>query len=87
VAFDYEFLKEHDWFMENDGMYRDEYDMVMQKDYKQAVKDVLEGNQSFGWSQNEERFIKRLKPEDLPLFVNFEWLNRDAYEAKMKEVL
>lgn len=78
-----ETLEEHDWLIENDGAYADEYNMVTQEDYKQAVKDVFEGNIDFGWSQNEKRFLERLKPKDLPLFVNFPWINKKAYEEKI----
>lgn len=87
VIVDDEPIEEHDWLLENDGMYADEYNMVTQEDYKQAVKDVIESNTPFGWYHNEELFVKRLKPEDLPLFINFEWNDSDAFEEKMKEAL
>jgi hypothetical protein len=72
-------MSDHDWRMEFDGVYKDEYDFITTGDYEDVVK-AYSGDEEFNFSDLEIYVVKRLKNKDMPLFVCRQWISKEANE-------
>jgi hypothetical protein len=78
---------EHDWFMEFDSDYRDEYEFITEDKYEDVLEEYSDLNYEWQYYSMETEFIKRLKKEDLPRFVGREWQcneSQDLFESRLK---
>lgn len=83
-SYDEEEMPEHDWLMEFDEAYRDEYEFITEGEYGKVIKQYLEAN-SCDWSYLEEVFLNRIGDRELPLFLSFKWYCcGDKYEERCK---
>ena len=79
-------LDEHDWKLKYDEIYIEEYEQITGGwDYKRFLEFFIENDPEY--IDLEEYIIKRIKDEDLPLFINKEWETdtaQDLYESRLK---
>lgn len=80
-------LSEHEFLMMTDVDYEGEYECITKGNYAQVIKDYASEG-ALNYSQLGDTLLERIKPEDLPLFVNFEWdyeETREKFAARMKK--
>ncbi len=79
-------VEEHDWLLEHDSAYSNEYEFITKGDYKKVLKNFIKKDE-LCWSSLNPFLLDRLKDEDLPLFIEFEWHNtRSWFENRLKGV-
>lgn len=77
-------MSDHDWMMEHDEGYAEEYEFLVNGDYEKVRDEYLERNECDRYVF-EEKLLERLRNEDLPLFINFAWYNcSDEFEERCK---
>ena len=78
-------LSEHDWNMEWDADYREEYEHITEGDYQEVLEDYTEEGAELNYSCLAPFLLERIKKDDLPLFLNFEWYGEeDTFEKLLK---
>ena len=78
-----EVLSNHEYNMEYDDDYREEYQFITEGAYDAVIKKFVEEEANF--SALHEYLLERIKDEDLPLFINFEWGNvNDKFTERLK---
>jgi hypothetical protein len=84
VLADNEEISDHDFRIEFDNNYRDEYELITEGKYKDVLAEYSKMTEP-NYSSLNPFLLKRLKDEDLPLFLNFEWDDlRDEFESRFK---
>jgi hypothetical protein len=71
-------LSDHDWRIEFDEEYRNEYTLVTDGDYDELIQQYVIEKQDFNYSDNEVLFVKRIQDKDLLLLSGLDTLNDDA---------
>lgn len=78
-------MSEHDFDLEFDEYYRDEYEFINDGPYEEVRDKFMEQNECQYYSL-EKYLLERIKNEDLPLFLNFEWVYEgDTFEERCKD--
>jgi hypothetical protein len=81
---DCEELSAHDWNMEFDDNYMDEYEFITGGDYPEVVSRYVSQGELENYSL-ADYLLTRLSDKDLPLFIHFEWCDiEDAFEERLK---
>jgi hypothetical protein len=83
----YEELDDKKWYIQHDTDYAEELDFVVNGDYSEVIKKYAEQGEA-NYSYLNEDLIKRIKDEDLPLFMNYEWWgdDKDTYLERMEKI-
>lgn len=77
-------MPQHDWYMEFDSNYNDEYTFITEGEYADVI-DRYSTNSELDYGSMAEALLKRIKDDDLPLFMNFEWWDQnDEFESRLK---
>ena len=71
---------DHDWKMQWDENYKEQYEEITKGNYPTFLKNVLAGNEDTYDSDLHVEIVKRIKNKDLPLFINWEWYTDAATE-------
>jgi len=79
-VFEDESVSDHEWRIENDSNYKEEYEFITEGDYDEVVE-IFQKNEELNYYDLERFFVARLKNKDLPLFVSREWLTDSAHKA------
>lgn len=78
-------MTEHDFKMKYEPGYAEEYKSITEGDYKKFLDFFVENDPEY--NEMEEEIVRRIKDEDLPLFVNKEWETGPAqnlFESRLK---
>jgi hypothetical protein len=75
-------IKKHDWKMKFDKNYREEYLSIINDDYQKVIEKYQKQNEVT--YSLEEFFLNRIKNEDLPLFIKFNWNDIEKFEQRLK---
>lgn len=84
---DYEEISDKQWLLEHDSDAKDEYDFITTGDYKEVI-DKYSQKEYGDYGDFNEDLLARIKDEDLPLFMNYEWWgnDKDAYRERMDKI-
>ena len=81
-----EAIPEHDWYYEFDEDYRGQYDFITGGDYDEVISQFQKDGE-IQYGSQLPALLKRIKDEDLPLFMNFEWWDeKNAFEKRLKKM-
>jgi hypothetical protein len=78
-------MSESEWLMTYDEEYKKEHDFIAEGDYKEVVVSYTKEN--FVQYHFRKLLLDRIKDEDLPLFINFDWDGDEDVEEEYKERL
>jgi hypothetical protein len=84
---DHQEMSDHEWSMEYNPGYREEYTHITEGPYEEVLKDYAETESITNWGL-EPYFVDRIKPEDLPTLVGREWMSygaQEKFEQRIKE--
>lgn len=77
-------MSDHEFKMEFDPSYHDEYDFILEGDYKEFVEKYVKEEEPY-WSELNPFVLNRLKDVDLPLFLEYGWYSEDiAFQERLK---
>jgi len=75
---------EHNFRIEFDNNYKDEYELITKGKYKDVLEKYSEMTEP-NFSSLNPFLLKRIKDKDLPLFIHFEWYNQQSeFESGLK---
>jgi len=83
---EYEELEEHEWLLENDPAFAEEYHWVTEGDYEELKNFILNEKDCFSWASNEKIFIERIPKEQLPLFIGCWEFFDDLFQERMQSI-
>jgi len=81
-------MNHHQWKMEYDEDYRRQFKFITEGPYEEVKKELLSQTYEDEYHELEIEYVKRIKREDLPLLVEFDWVrgdSEDLFEKRMKE--
>lgn len=81
---DDEKISDHDYSMKWDPEYNELYTFITEGDYDEVLEQYQEDNE-IAYSDLEKYLLERIKDEDLPLFINFEWYDKDRFEERFRK--
>ncbi len=74
-------LSQHEWWINFDEDYADEYNII-HGNYEKMCEHFLKTNECD--YRLEKYLLEKIKDEDLPLFINFNWELKDDFEKRFK---
>jgi hypothetical protein len=80
-------MNEEDWLLTYDENCKEEYEFITQGKYAKVIKKYAKGEEPER-AFLEKYLLKRIKDEDLPLFMNYVWFDeyKDEYVEKMDKL-
>lgn len=80
-------IEEREWLLKNDPDAKDEYDFITSGDYDEVIKKYSQ-EECGEYSEFNIDLLARIKDEDLPLFMDYEWWNEDEdrYRKRMRKI-
>lgn len=77
-------LEVHDWCLKFDPAYKEEYTFIARGPYQKMLDKYMKLDEP-EWMELNKFLLKRLRKNDLPLFINFEWYAEQRnFEARLK---
>lgn len=84
VQDDEEELNDHEWKMRFNDDYAKEYKFIIEGNYDEVLENYKDDNPEY--NDLEIFFVKRIKDEDLPLFIDRDWERGDSEELFMSRL-
>ena len=78
-------MSDHDWRIEFDSGYREEYEDITEGDYDELIKRYVVDQEEFMYGDLQIYFVNRIKDKDLPLLTGLDLY--DEAKARIEERL
>jgi len=80
-------MSDLEWYLEADPWFKEEMEFIQSGNYEEVINKYSKAGEAENNYHNEE-LLKRIKDEDLPLFMNYEWWgdDKDNYRERMAKI-